>query len=125
MRPVKARGLVLVATVAPPEGVSSAMVSQGETYFKGIGLCFACHGPDGKGIQGVGADLTDSEWTHTDGSFDDLVRRILRGVPPEESDSGVMMPPKGGSQITDEQARAIAAYVWSRSRRERGRQAGG
>jgi mono/diheme cytochrome c family protein len=26
---------------------------------------------------------------------------------------GAMMPPKGGSQITEAQVHAVAAYVWS------------
>lgn len=99
-----------------PEGVTPAMVATGETLFKSTGLCFACHGPDAKGLPGVGANLTDAEWYHGDGTYESLVELILKGVSPEVSKSGVMMPPKGGSQITEEQARAIASYVWTLSR---------
>lgn len=98
-----------------PEGVTPAMVSTGETLFKSVGLCFACHGMDAKGLPGVGANLTDDEWFHGDGKYESLVDQILAGVSPEVSKSGVMMPPKGGSQITEEQARAIAGYVWTLS----------
>ena len=96
-----------------PEGVTPAMVSTGETLYKSIGLCFACHGPDGRGVPGAGVDLTDDEWLHDDPSFEALVQRILDGVGPESTKTGVIMLPKGGSQVTDEQIRAIASYVWS------------
>jgi cytochrome c oxidase cbb3-type subunit 3 len=99
-----------------PDGVTPAMVATGEAFFKSIGLCFACHGVDAKGIQGIGANLTDTEWYHGDGTYPSLVSQILDGVSPQVSGTGVMMPPKGGSQITEGQVRAIAAYVWSLSR---------
>ena len=108
----------IAAQEAPPlpGGVTPAMIATGETLYKSIGLCFACHGPDGAGIPGVGVNLTDEEWVHTDGDFQSLVQRILDGIGPGESKSGVIMPPRGGSQISDEQAKAIAGYVWSLSR---------
>lgn len=98
-----------------PAGVTQDMITQGKTIFSGAGICMACHGTDAKGQQGLGPDLTDKEWLHSDGSFDAIVKQILKGVPANESKSGVVMPPKGGSQITDDQVRAVAAYVWSLS----------
>ena len=100
-----------------PEGVTPVMVSTGETLYKSIGLCFACHGPDARGVPGVGVNLTDDEWLHVDATFEGLVQRILDGVGPDLTESGLIMLPKGGSQVTDEQIRAIASYVWSLSRR--------
>lgn len=100
-----------------PEGVTPVMVSTGETLYKSIGLCFACHGPDARGVPGVGVNLTDDEWLHVDATFEGLVQRILDGVGPDLTQSGLIMLPKGGSQVTDEQIRAIASYVWSLSRR--------
>jgi len=96
-----------------PPGVTAAMVTEGETLFKGAGLCSACHGADAKGMPGVGVNLTDSEWIHSKGSYDDIVKQVISGVPPEKSKSGVVMPPKGGSQLTDAQVKAVAAYVWT------------
>lgn len=93
-----------------PEGVTAARVTEGAKLFKGAGLCTACHGPEGKG--GVGPDLTDTLWLHSDGAFDDIVRQITEGVPQGKAKSGIMMPPRGGSGISDEQVRAVAAYVW-------------
>ncbi len=97
-----------------PEGVTPAMVSAGKELFGGKGLCLACHGPDAKG--GLGPDLTDTDWLHGDGSFTDIVSRVLLGVPDDESITGQSMPPKGGSTLTDEEVRAVAAYVWTLSR---------
>ncbi len=97
-----------------PEGVTRAMVTAGKELFGGKGLCLACHGPDAKG--GLGPDLTDTDWLHGDGRFTEIVTRILLGVPDEDSITGQSMPPKGGSTLTEEEIRAVAAYVWTLSR---------
>ena len=96
-----------------PPGVSAAMVEDGKKLYAGAGICSACHGPDGKGTPGLGANLTDAEWVHSDGSYDAIVRQILQGVSAEKSTTGAAMPPKGGSQLTEAQVRAVAAYVWT------------
>ena len=96
-----------------PAGVTPAMISEGQKVFAGPGLCAACHGPQGKGINGLGPNLTDAEWLHTAGTYDALVAQITAGVPATKSKSGVAMPPKGGAALTDAQLRAVAAYVWS------------
>jgi len=98
-----------------PPGVTPEMLAQGETVFTGPGLCTACHGSDAKGMPGLGANLTDAKWLHSDGSYDAIVQQILTGVPANKSTSGSMMPPKGGSALTDVQVKAVAAYVWSLS----------
>jgi mono/diheme cytochrome c family protein len=99
-----------------PPGVTPAAVEDGKKLYAGAGLCSACHGPDGKGIQGLGANLADAKWVHSDGSYEAIVRQILQGVTPDKSTTGVAMPPKGGSQLTEAQVRAVAAYVWSLKR---------
>jgi len=100
---------------ALPPGVTAQMVKEGETLFKGAGLCSACHGPDGKGLPNLGGDLTDAKWLHSKGSYDDIVKQIMTGVTADKSTTGVVMPPKGGTTITDAQVKAVAAYVWSLS----------
>ena len=100
------------ATGLPP-GVTQAMVDEGNTLFHGEAICHTCHGEDAKGMPGLGVNLTDNEWLHSDGSYDAIVKQIETGVPASESKSGIMMPPKGGSSITDDQVKAVAAYVWS------------
>jgi mono/diheme cytochrome c family protein len=99
-----------------PSGVTPAMVAEGKTLYGGAGLCAACHGAAGKGVQGLGADLTDAKWLHSDGSFEAVAKQILTGVTPEKSSTGVAMPAKGGGQLSDAQVRAVAAYVWTLGR---------
>ena len=100
-----------------PSGVTREMVNKGKTLFGGAGLCLACHGPDGKG--GVGPNLTDQQWHHGDGSYEALVKLITAGVPLNDSKTGQMMPPKGGSGISEADVQAVAAYVWSLSRKKK------
>lgn len=115
-------GLFLLATPLAaqgtdslPAGVTAAMLTEGKKVFAGPGLCSACHGPAAKGVTGLGPDLTDGAWLHSDGSYDALVTQISTGVPSNKSKSGVAMPPKGGASLSDAQVRAVAAYVWSLS----------
>lgn len=110
--------LLLWSTAAAqetPEAVTPEAISQGETLFKGAGLCGACHGASAKGIPNLGADLTDDEWLHSDGTFEGILESIVDGVSSDKSSSGTVMPPKGGSALSDEQLEAVAAYVWSLS----------
>lgn len=99
-----------------PEGVTQAMIEEGKGIFSGAGICASCHGPNGEGIPSLGANLTDDEWLHTDGTYESIVESITNGVTAQESSSGVPMPAKGGTAITDEQVRAVAAYVWTLSK---------
>jgi mono/diheme cytochrome c family protein len=97
-----------------PAGVTAEMVAEGNTLFhSGQGICFTCHGQNGTGVTGLGPALNDAEWLHSDGSYDAIVAQIMKGVTATESKSGVAMPAKGGSAITDEQVKAVAAYVYS------------
>ncbi|MCJ7629185.1 MAG: cytochrome c [Longimicrobiales bacterium] len=101
-----------VTPTTMPTGVTPKMISDGGGIFKGAGLCFACHGQDAKGMPGLGANLTDSEWIHIDGSYEKIVETITKGT---TSSAGVAMPPKGGSAISEADVKALAAYVWSLS----------
>lgn len=98
-----------------PPGATEAMVEEGMTLFHGAGLCVTCHGADAKGLPGLGANLTDSVWLHSDGSYDAIIHQIETGVPANVSTSGTAMPARGGSSLTDDQVKAVAAYVWSLS----------
>jgi mono/diheme cytochrome c family protein len=40
---------------------------------------------------------------------------VIKGITKEESKSGIVMPPKGGSTITDDQVKQVSAYVYSLS----------
>lgn len=111
--PPAAEAAPAAMTAQLPAGVTAEMVTEGNTLFHGAGICFTCHGQNGTGVTGLGPALNDAEWLHNDGSYDAIVAQILKGVTATESKSGVAMPAKGGSAITDDQAKAVAAYVYS------------
>jgi cbb3-type cytochrome c oxidase subunit III len=102
-RPAAAQG------AAPSAGV----IAKGDSIFHGAGMCYACHGQKAEGV--VGPNLTDAEWIHGDGSIDMIIKTVTHGIPKEESKSGIVMPPKGGSTISDDDVKAVAAYVYSLS----------
>jgi mono/diheme cytochrome c family protein len=101
---------------APAEaGAPSDLVARGDAVFHGPGNCYACHGNKAEGL--VGPNLTDAEWIHSKGTLEDIEAQIQHGVPKEESKSGIPMPPKGGSTISDGDVKACAAYVHSLSQK--------
>jgi mono/diheme cytochrome c family protein len=93
--------------------LSPELIAQGDKIFHGAGNCYACHGTNAQGS--VGPNLTDAEWIHSKGTYEDIVAQVTKGVPKEESKSGIVMPPKGGSTISDDEVKAVAAYVYSLS----------
>jgi mono/diheme cytochrome c family protein len=90
-------------------GYGADLVAKGDTLFHGPGNCYACHGIKGEGT--VGPSLIDAEWIHSKGSYDEIVAQIMLGVSKEASKSGIVMPPKGGATLSDDDVKAIAAYV--------------
>ena len=98
---------------AAPAAVTPAAIAKGDSIFHQAGLCYACHGSNAEGA--VGPNLTDAEWLHGDGSYDMIVATVTSGVPAEKAKKGVPMPPKGGSSISEEDVKAVAAYVYSLS----------
>jgi mono/diheme cytochrome c family protein len=92
------------------------MIALGDSIFRGQaagGLCHTCHGQDAKGTQ-LGPNLTDAEWLNSDGSYQGIVNTIMSGVATPKKFPGVMLP-RGGSPLTDDQVRAVAAYVDSKT----------
>jgi mono/diheme cytochrome c family protein len=97
-----------------PAGVTPAMIAKGKTVFTTTGLCFACHGMDAKGM--VGPNLTDQTWIHGKGTYPEIVQIVTTGIPVEKTTLGKgAMAPKGGSQISEDDVKAVSAYVWSLS----------
>lgn len=77
--------------------------------------CAACHGPAGEGVQGLGKDMTSSEFIASL-SDAELLDFIKKGRDPSDplNTTGVLMPPKGGNPaITDAQLIDIIAYIRS------------
>jgi glucose/arabinose dehydrogenase/mono/diheme cytochrome c family protein len=126
-------GAVMQASAKPPEGThpdagatalpvppggTRQMVALGNRIFHGQeagGTCTACHGQNATGTP-LGPDLTKKKWLWSDGSLAGITKTVTNGVmQPKQYRSP--MPPNGGSQLTPEQSKAVAAYVWSLSHR--------
>lgn len=105
-------------TIPDPDGITPAMTAMGEDIFKGKlagGTCQTCHGANAKGTQ-LGPDLTDSKWINTDGTYSGIIEVVTKGVAKPREFQGAM-PPMGGARLSDEQIRAVSAYVHSLSRK--------
>lgn len=107
------------ATSGPAAGAAVAQAAalpagdpvKGKDLF--VPTCGACHGPDGKGIQGLGKDMTTSTFI-AEKSDADLLAFIKIGRAPDDplNTTGVLMPPKGGNPaLTDAQLMDIIAYI--------------
>ena len=99
------------------DSITPTMIALGDSIFHGRiagGTCAVCHGQDAKGTAGLAPDLTDAKWLNGDGSYAFIVGVVQKGVAsPKESPAP--MPPMGGANLTPEQVRAVAAYVYSLS----------
>jgi len=103
---------------ASPGAPRPALIARGDSVFHGAGNCYACHGSKGEGL--VGPSLVDAEWIHSKGTEEEIAVQVMKGVPKEKSKSGIPMPPKGGSTISDDDVKAVAAYVHSLSQKKPG-----
>lgn len=118
-------GFLAVATPAYGQAAAGAgatptpaLIARGDSVFHGAGNCYACHGSKGEGL--VGPSLIDAEWIHSKGTPEEIAAQIMKGVPKEQAKSGMPMPPKGGSTISDDDVKAVAAYVYSLSQKKPG-----
>jgi cytochrome c oxidase cbb3-type subunit III len=69
--------------------------------------CAACHGPDGKGMQAVGApNLTDNIWLHGFGA-NAIVEQINKGK--------VNQMPAQNTLLTADQIHVLTSYIWGLS----------
>jgi mono/diheme cytochrome c family protein len=100
--------------------VTPAMIALGDSIFHAAS-CQRCHGPDAKGRQN-GPNLTGPTFLHIKGtgSYNDFVNIIMAGVPADsikDSTHRLPMRARGGGQtpLTDDQVKAVAAYVYSLS----------
>lgn len=106
----------VVALTACGGGESAAPTPAGDPA-KGQELfvtsCSACHGPEGKGVPGLGKDMTGSEFI-AGKSDTELLQFIKQGRDPSDplNTTGVAMPPKGGNpSLGDEDLQNIVAYI--------------
>ncbi|MCX8256403.1 MAG: c-type cytochrome [Beijerinckiaceae bacterium] len=80
--------------------------------------CAGCHGLKGQGGH-QGPSLADHKWLWSDGSFKGIEQTVALGVRKPKEFSGVM-PPMGGSPLTPDGVKAVAAYVWAISHKSGG-----
>lgn len=116
MAAVLAAGVAL-AVPSQDNEPTPALVALGDSVFHGrVGgaLCYVCHGPGGKGMAGLGPNLTDKEWLNADGSIASIEKVVTEGIPKPKK-APAPMPPKGGGQLSETQIKAAAAYVYSLS----------
>ncbi len=102
------------AQVELPEGVTQEMVAAGEQVFGSAGFCFTCHGANGGGTP-LAPPLNDADWLNIDGTYASIQDVVRNGVP-QPKQFPAAMPPMGGAQLSDEQIRDVAAYVYTLSR---------
>ena len=92
---------VLSLSNSPHDSLRAAL---GKSKF---GTCAACHGPDGKGNQALGApNLTDDIWLHGWGE-NAIVAMINNGK--------VNQMPAQAGKLTDPQLHVLSSYVWGLS----------
>lgn len=109
---VSACGPSAPAATATPEGPIGDPVNGQMQY---AGTCVSCHGPDAKGMTGLGKDLTTSDFLKTKSNAE-MVTFLQTGRPASDplNTTGVDMPPKGGNPALDDQDLAdIVAYIRS------------
>ncbi len=77
----------------------------------------ACHGPEAKGMPGLGKDMTTSEFIASR-SDAEMVEFIKRGRAADDplNTTGVPMPPKGANvALSDADILAVVKYIRSLS----------
>jgi len=94
-------------------GATGPEVARGHDLFKGT--CATCHGPEAEGMPKLGKNLHDNAFVRGE-SGEALVAFLKQGRPATHPDNTtrVDMPPKGGNPaLTDEDLKAIVAYLRS------------
>lgn len=101
-------------------GITPRLIARGDSVFH-ASTCIECHGRTAKG-SAHGPDLASGHFTQIDGSYEEIVKVITTGVPEDRimnPNYPEPMPARGGDKppLTDEQIRALAAYVYVLSHR--------
>jgi mono/diheme cytochrome c family protein len=101
------------ALPALPAGMTISMIEQGDEIFHRKGACVTCHGPDALGVPASGSALTHgvafipAEWSPIDSL-------ITAGMPEDLTRTPIAMPARGAqSNLTADEVRLVAAYVWA------------
>jgi mono/diheme cytochrome c family protein len=106
-------GMALPATAQQrPPGVTDSAIVWGKALFHGSANCSACHGEGGRGTE-FGPNITGALWLHGPGTYESLIAQVKHGVPASRSATGEAMPMRGWTTMSDDDVKAVAAYVWS------------
>jgi mono/diheme cytochrome c family protein len=103
-----------------PAGVTAKLIAQGDSIMKTPNVpCMRCHGQGLVGAQNA-PSLVAGPWMQSGGTFPELTAIVTNGVPRDKIKDPAhrfQMNARGGPMnLTDDQARAVAAYIWSISR---------
>lgn len=96
-----------------PPGVTLDMIRQGDSVYHGKGGCYTCHGPDGMGMPNSGSaiSLGLNFIPVTPQAIDSLV---TAGIPEPITRTSIAMPPRGlGQNLSPEEIKQVASYVWA------------
>ncbi|HEY3746690.1 MAG TPA: cytochrome c [Gemmatimonadaceae bacterium] len=98
---------------ALPPGMTIQTIIQGDSIYHGPGNCAACHGIEAQGLPAAGDALTVG-LNYAQPKWESIDSLIYRGIPEALTRSPMQMPPRGGrSDLTAEQVRLVAAYIWA------------
>lgn len=103
---------VLLSACGSGEAYSTEMVAEGAELY--ISNCSSCHGPDAKGLEGKGVDLTNNEFIQSLPDDFDLLNYVFDGRAMDDplNSTGIEMPPGGGNPaIKSDDVYAIIAYL--------------
>ncbi|MBI5032060.1 MAG: cytochrome c [Chloroflexi bacterium] len=99
------------AAQAPAANQSKGDPTKGKTVF--TSTCSACHGPDAKGLPGLGKDMTTSTFVKgmTDDQFIDFLKKGRSASDPANT-TKVDMPSKGGNPaLTDQDLYNVISFI--------------
>ena len=101
-----------------PAGATREMVALGARIYRGQtggASCTGCHGANAEGSPlGPALSGKNKKWLWSDGSYAGIAKTITEGVS-QPKNYRSPMPPMGGAQLTPDQVKAVAAYIWSLS----------
>src|SRR5687767_1958323 len=96
-----------------PRGVTIDLIRQGDDLYRGKGGCITCHGPDGGGMPASGSGIT-AGLNFVPAEIAAIDSLIKTGIPEPATRTPIAMPPRGAqSNLTDDETRRLAAYVWA------------
>jgi mono/diheme cytochrome c family protein len=101
------------ATTSQKPAAPKGDAVKGKTVFEGT--CISCHGPDAKGLPGLGKDLTTSKFV-AEQTDDQMLAFVKKGRPASDpaNTTKVDMPPKGGNPaLTETDLVNVIAFVRS------------